>query len=346
MRILATGGAGYVGSAAVRLLISQGHEVIVFDNLSKGHSQSIPAECLVVGDLSDRESLVRTLQENRTEAVMHFAASIAVGESVADPRGYYRNNIGNSLNLLDAMLDTGVKKILFSSTAAVYAPQNDMLNEDSPKSPASPYAFSKYAIERLIQDFSSAYGLGYVILRYFNASGADPTGRYGENHHPETHLIPLVLQVPLGRRNKISIFGNDYDTPDGTCIRDYVHVDDLADAHTRAIVKIEAGQGNIYNIGTGTGHSVLEVIRTAENVVGGKIAYETLERRWGDTARLVAGAEKLKRELGWRPRYTQLSDIVAGAWNWHRLHPDGYGSTATPAGGDCCRCRKAATKQS
>jgi UDP-glucose 4-epimerase len=329
MRILATGGAGYVGSAAVRLLLSHGHTVFVYDNLSKGHRPAVPGDCLVVGDLAERAILARVLKEKQIEAVMHFAASIAVGESVADPRGYYRNNIGNSLNLLEAMQDAGVTKILFSSTAAVYAPQDGVLSEDSPLSPASPYAFSKFAIERLIQDYAAAYGLGYVILRYFNAAGADPEGRYGENHQPETHLIPLVLQAPLGRREKISVFGKDYDTPDGTCIRDYIHVDDLADAHARAIERLQAGQGHIYNIGTGTGHSVLEVIETAEKVVGRKIACEVQPRRWGDTARLVAGSEKLRRELSWQPKYPQLDEIIASAWRWHQSHPDGYGQKIT-----------------
>ncbi len=325
MRILATGGAGYVGSAVVRALINQGHECWAYDNLSKGYCQAVPEGRLIEGDLSEYDKLCRVFKENDIDAVMHFAAYIAVGESVEKPREYYQNNITNSLTLLNAMLDSGITKILFSSTAAVYAPISDgALNEDSPKNPASPYAFSKYAIERLIQDFSQAYGLGYTILRYFNACGADPEGRFGEAHIPETHLIPLVLQVPLGQRDFIGIFGNDYDTPDGTCIRDYIHVDDLADAHIRAVQNVRDGSGSIYNIGTGSGNSVLEVIKAAEAVVGKEIAYKILDRRPGDTDRLVASSYQLRRDLGWTPQYNTLQDIIATAWQWHQSHPHGY----------------------
>jgi UDP-glucose 4-epimerase len=224
------------------------------------------------------------------------------------------------------MQEANIHKIVFSSTAAVYAPITEgALNEDSAKNPDSPYAFSKYAIERLIQDFSAAYGLGYTILRYFNACGASPDGRYGEDHDPETHLIPLVLQVPLGRREKIGVFGNDYNTPDGTCIRDYVHVDDLADAHMRALLAMKKGRGCVYNIGTGNGNSVLEVIRTAEEVTGQKIAYEFLPRRNGDTTRLVASSDRLQKELGWTPAYKNLHAIIESAWQWHSKNPNGYG---------------------
>ncbi len=326
MRILATGGAGYVGSAAVRCLLANGHDVTVYDNLSKGHRQSIPSNILVEGDLAEREKLTATMKDRQIEAVMHFASWIAVGESVEMPREYYRNNIVNSQTLLECMQDTQVGKILFSSTAAVYAPSEEPLNEDSPKNPDSPYAFSKFAVERLIQDFSRAYGLGYTILRYFNASGADPEGKFGEAHEPETHLIPLVLQVPLGKRKEIYVFGDNYDTPDGTCIRDYIHVDDLADAHRRAIDATESGKGATYNIGTGKGNSVLEVIRTAEKVVGKEIATKIVDRRAGDSARLVAGAERLRTELGWQPKYENLEQIVESAWKWHQNHPRGYGS--------------------
>ncbi|MBN1435515.1 MAG: UDP-glucose 4-epimerase GalE [Sedimentisphaerales bacterium] len=325
MRILATGGAGYVGSATVRSLISQGHQVTVYDNLSKGHRASVPAEILITGDIADADQLQQTLTEHQIEAVIHFAAFIAVGESTEHPNIYYQNNIANSLTLLEAMRRTGVQKLLFSSTAAVYAPiETGSLTEDSPKAPDSPYAFSKFAIERMIQDFSQAYGLGYTILRYFNACGADPQGRFGENHNPETHLIPLILQVPLGQRQNIGVFGQDYNTPDGTCIRDYVHVDDLADAHVRAIMAIEPGSSHTYNIGTGQGHSVLEVIQAAEQVVGQKIPHQFLPRRPGDTTRLVAQAQKLRKELAWNPKYTDLKDIIATAWQWHKNHPNGY----------------------
>jgi len=325
MRILATGGAGYVGSAVVRALLAQGHECFVYDNLSKGHRQSVPADRLITGDLADYNLLVETMRDRPIDAVMPFAAFIAVGESVEQPRQYYRNNIANSLTLLESMQDVGVNKMLFSSTAAVFAPAaQGALTEDSPKAPDSPYAFSKYAIERMMQDFSSAYGLGYAILRYFNACGADPDGDFGEAHDPETHLIPLVLQIPLGRRDFIGVFGNDYDTPDGTCIRDYIHVDDLADAHIRAIEAVRPGKGSFYNVGTGTGNSVLEVIQAAQEVVGQKITAKTLPRRPGDNSRLVASSDKLRKELGWQPKYTDIHNIIETAWKWHKSHPVGY----------------------
>lgn len=324
MRVLATGGAGYVGSAAVRYLLGRGHQVWVYDNLSTGHRASVPGECLVEADLADGDRLRAVLTEHKIEAVMHFAGSIAVGESVARPDLYYRNNVAHSLTLLEAMLATQVKRILFSSTAAVYAPSEELLSEDSPLGPVSPYAFSKYAIERFIADFSQAYGLGYAILRYFNASGASADGQYGEDHAPETHLIPLVLAAGMGRREQIGVFGQDYGTPDGTCIRDYVHVEDLADAHLRALEAIEAGRGEVYNIGTGQGHSVLEVIETAQAVLKGPIPKAFMPRREGDVARLVAGAAKLRDQLGWRPKYDDLGSIISTAAGWHRLHPEGY----------------------
>jgi UDP-glucose 4-epimerase len=325
MRILATGGAGFVGSACVRYLLKKGFDVFVYDNLSKGHRGSIPEDVLIEGDLAEGEKVRVVLAENRIEAVMHFAGSIAVGESVEQPRFYYQNNVVNSLELLAAMEDVGVKKIVFSSTAAVYAPVSDgILTEDSPKQPASPYAVSKYGVERMIKDFSAAYGLGYAILRYFNACGASPDGHYGEDHDPETHLIPLVLKTALGQRDKIYVFGKDYDTDDGTCIRDYIHVDDLADAHFRALEAIQPGSGSVYNIGTGTGNSVLEVIQTTQELAGSEIPMEFRERRAGDSTRLVAGAEKLRKELGWQPKYGNLREIIETAWAWHKSHPDGY----------------------
>jgi len=331
MRILAAGGAGFVGSAVVRTLLLRGHEVWVYDNLSTGHPESLPADCLIRGDLSDTKKLTECFKANRIEAVMHFAASIAVGESVEKPRLYYRNNVANSLSLLDALQDSGVQKILFSSTAAVYAPvSKGLLNENSTIDPKSPYAFSKYAIERMIHDFSCAYGLGYTLLRYFNACGGSEHGKFGEDHQPETHLIPLVLQVPLGKREYIAVFGKDYDTPDGTCIRDYIHIDDLADAHVRAVEALQPGDQRTYNIGTGHGNSVLEVIRAAEKVGGQPIPLKIHPRRAGDTTILVAGSEKLQRELGWKPRYTDLESIIESAWQWHKQHPAGY---QTPCSG-------------
>ncbi len=333
MRILATGGAGYVGSAVCRQLleIERGYEVFAYDNLGKGFRRALPEGCLIEGDLDDYSLLSKVLRERQIDVVMHFAASIAVGESVEQPRLYYRNNIANSLNLLEAMLDAGVKRILFSSTAAVYAPiAEGSLAEDDAIAPASPYAVTKYTIEQMIRDFSHAYGLNYRILRYFNACGGSGGGQYGEAHEPETHLIPLVLQVPLGQREFIGVFGDDYNTPDGTCVRDYIHVDDLADAHIRAVESLDTNEiskakaGGIYNIGTGTGNSVLEVIRAAEEVVGEKIPIKMLTRRAGDTDRLVAGAERLRKELGWKPKYDNLRDIIATAWQWHKSHPNGY----------------------
>jgi len=369
MQILATGGAGYVGSTVVRSLLARGHKCLVYDNLTTGHRAAVPADCLIEADLADPDNLRKLLKKHKFDAVIHFAASIAVGESVINPRLYYHNNVANSLNLLEVMVDCHIKRILFSSTAAVYAPVNasvnasvneGLLTEQSPISPASPYAVTKYTIERMIQDFSAAYDMRYMILRYFNACGGDPEGRFGEAHEPETHLIPLVLQVPLGKRDKITVFGRDYDTPDGTCIRDYIHVNDLAAGHIRAlsaltpggddksgsrperdgigstsnnnigstantgINKIGPGRGRVYNIGTGVGHSVLEVIRAAEQVVGRKIPVEFAGRREGDVAHLVAGVEKIKQELGWRPAYQNLRDIIATAWRWHSTHPDGY----------------------
>ncbi len=324
MRILATGGAGYVGSTVLRTLLKRGHECYAYDNLSKGHTQAVPDGYLIEGELSDHDRLVEVFKEKEIEAVMHFGASIAVGESVENPRLYYRNNTVNSLILLEAMQDAGVNRMLFSSTAAVFAPTDGSLNEESVKSPESPYAFSKFSIERMIQDFAKAYGLGFTILRYFNACGADETGNYGEAHIPETHLIPLVLQVPLGQREFIGVFGDDYDTPDGTCVRDYIHVSDLADAHIRAVQAVEPGKGNFFNIGTGTGNSVMEVIRATQEVVGEKIAVKMLDRRPGDTARLVASSKKLQDELGWKPEFTDIKDIIASAWQWHKSHPNGY----------------------
>lgn len=327
MRILATGGAGYVGSTVVRTLLQRGHEVYAYDNLCKGFKESVPAGRLIIGDINDYHKLCTVFKEKQIEAVMHFASYIAVGESCEKPREYYDNNIAASLNLLDAMMDSGVKKMLFSSTAAVFAPLGDndpALTEDSPKAPDSPYAFSKFALERIIDHYSKAYGLGFTILRYFNACGAEHDGRFGEAHDPETHLIPLVLQVPLKQREFIGVFGNDYPTPDGTCIRDYIHVEDLADAHVRAIEAVMPGKADYFNIGTGNGNSVLEVIKAAEEVCGCEIPVKFMPRRSGDTSRLVAGADKLRKQLGWTPKYTDIKKIIETAWNWHKSHPKGY----------------------
>lgn len=328
MRILVTGGAGYVGGFAARHLLASGHDVVVLDNLCTGHREAVPEEILIIGDIGERAVLDRVLSEHRIEAVMHFAASAYVGESVRDPRSYYRNNVVNTLTLLEAMQDQGVTRLVFSSTCAIYAETEQMpLAEDSARDPASPYAFSKLAIERMITDFSRAYGLDYVLLRYFNAAGASPDGSHGEDHRPETHLLPLALQTVLGQRDKLEVYGKDYPTPDGTCIRDYVHVEDLAQAHELAIrttTDARPETGRIFNIGTGTGHSVLEVLRTLERVTGKPIPFDMAPRRPGDTARLVASSERIRKELGWKPRYEELDRIAASAWEWHRTHPEGY----------------------
>ena len=328
MRILVTGGAGYVGGFAARHLLASGHDVVVLDNLCTGHREAVPEEILIIGDIGERAVLDRVLSEHRIEAVMHFAASAYVWESVRDPRSYYRNNVVNTLTLLEAMQDQGVTRLVFSSTCAIYAETEQMpLAEDSARDPASPYAFSKLAIERMITDFSRAYGLDYVLLRYFNAAGASPDGSHGEDHRPETHLLPLALQTVLGQRDKLEVYGKDYPTPDGTCIRDYVHVEDLAQAHELAIrttTDARPETGRIFNIGTGTGHSVLEVLRTLERVTGKPIPFDMAPRRPGDTARLVASSERIRKELGWKPRYEELDRIAASAWEWHRTHPEGY----------------------
>jgi UDP-glucose-4-epimerase GalE len=326
MRILVTGGAGYIGSHAVRLLLARGHEVWVYDNLSFGHRSAVPAERLVVGDLAETDRLDQTLVQHRIEAVMHFAAFAYVGESVRDPGKYYRNNVVNTLLLMECLRRAGVQRFVFSSTCATYGiPQQVPITEDEPQKPINPYGAGKLVVEWALRDYAAAYGWGFAALRYFNASGASPDGTIGEDHEPETHLIPLVLQSILGLRAHVEIFGTDYPTPDGTCIRDYIHVDDLAEAHLLALEKLESGKGLHYNIGTGRGYSVREVIRTAEEVTGKKVPVKEGPRRAGDPPALVAAADKVQRELGWRARYAELRPIIETAWNWHRRHPRGYG---------------------
>jgi UDP-glucose 4-epimerase len=328
VNILVTGGAGYVGSATARRLIASGHEVVVLDDLSQGHRGAVPGDVLVVGRVDDAELVRRLVRERGCEAVLHFAASTYVGESVENPRLYYTNNVAGTLALLGALVDSGVSRIVFSSTCAIYGETAEMpLSEASPAAPESPYAFTKYAIERMIGDFSRAYGLRYALLRYFNAAGASADGRHGEDHDPETHLIPIVLQTLLGQRDQVRVFGDDYPTSDGTCVRDYVHVDDLAVAHERALAwsADRPPGGSVFNLGTGHGHSVLDVIRAVEAVTGRKVPWEMAERRPGDTARLVAAADRAHAELSWSPRYTCLEETVETAWRWHESQPDGYG---------------------
>jgi UDP-glucose-4-epimerase GalE len=325
MAILVVGGAGYIGSHAVRALERAGHEVWVFDNLSQGHAQAVPAGRLVEGDLLDRAALERVLHDRRIDAVMHFAAFTSVPESVADPARYYRNNLAGTLTLLDAMRDRGVGRIVFSSTAAVYGvPEVVPIPETAPTRPINPYGFTKLAMEQALADYARAYRLGYAVLRYFNACGASGDATIGEDHTPETHLIPIALQVALGQREHLAVYGTDYPTADGTCVRDYIHVDDLADAHVLALARIESGRGLTYNVGTGVGASVRQVLEAARRVTGRPIAAVEHPRRAGDPPVLVASADAIRNDLGWSPRYTAIDAIVASAWKWHESHPRGY----------------------
>jgi len=325
MRILVTGGAGYIGSHAVRLFLARGHDVWVYDNLSMGHRASVPADRLVEGDLSEQQRLDHVLVMHRIEAVVHFAAFAMVGESVTHPAKYYQNNLVNTLNLLEAMRRHRIGRIVFSSTCATYGvPEQVPITEEEKQVPINPYGNTKLAVEHALADYAAAYGWGFAALRYFNAAGAAPDGSIGEDHDPETHLIPIVLQAVLGQRPAVEVFGTDYPTPDGTCIRDYIHVDDLADAHLLALEALGPGKALRYNLGTGRGYSVREVIRAAEEVTGKKVPVKEGPRRAGDPPALVAGADKVRRELGWKPRYTELRSVVETAWNWHRTHPKGY----------------------
>lgn len=325
MRVLVTGGAGYIGSHAVRLLAGARHDVWAYDNLSLGHRRAVPDGLLIEGQLSDRPRLVEVLRERRIEAVMHFAAFASVGESVSDPARYYENNVVASLNLLEAMRAAGVMRMVFSSTTATYGvPERVPITEDEPQRPINPYGFAKLVVERALADYAAAYGLGYAALRYFNAAGASADGALGEDHDPETHLIPIVLEVALNKRSHVTIFGDDYPTPDGTCIRDYVHVDDLGAAHVLALEKLAAGQGLKLNLGTSQGNSVLEVIEACRRVTGHAIPTQIGPRRPGDPPTLVADSQLAQRVLGWRPRYTDIESIVRTAWQWHASHPRGY----------------------
>ncbi len=328
MNILVTGGAGYVGSHAVRLLLQSGHDVTVYDNLSRGHRTAVPAGRLVEGELADRAKLADVLREKQIEAVMHFAAFALVGESVADPALYYENNVVAALSLLEAMRSVGVKKFIFSSTTATYGePAKMPITEDFPQQPINPYGFTKLVLEHALADYAHAYGWGYAALRYFNASGASPAGDLGEDHDPESHLIPIVLQVALGQRDAITIFGDDYPTPDGTCIRDYIHVDDLAAAHLKSLEKLSPGVELKLNLGTGQGQSVRQVIDACRRVTGQAIPENIGARRPGDPPELVADSSRARRVLDWQPQYTDIEQIVRTAWNWHQHHPHGYATT-------------------
>jgi UDP-glucose 4-epimerase len=320
MKIFVTGGAGYIGSHMVAVLGEKGHDIMVYDNLSTGHRDALLYGALTVGDLSDRELLRRTLRTFKPDAVMHFAAFIQVGESVREPIKYYANNTANAITLLSAMRGESIRNFIFSSTAAVYGhPKNSPLNETEPVSPINPYGWSKAFVERALEDLSHAGDFRYIALRYFNAAGADPAARIGERHDPETHLIPLVLKAAKGERERVSIHGTDYPTPDGTCIRDYIHVMDLADAHVLALEHLVAGgRSDVFNCGYGHGYSVREVMNVARSVTGIGFPITESKRREGDPPVLVAESSKIRKTLGWKPRYDDLDYIVRTAWEWEK----------------------------
>ncbi|MGO9445579.1 MAG: UDP-glucose 4-epimerase GalE [Thiobacillaceae bacterium] len=316
--ILVVGGAGYIGSQMVKHLLNNGCRVTTFDNLSTGHRNAVLGGTLVVEDLANAGALDALFRNDHFDAVMHFASFIQVGESVVDPAKYYANNVANTLNLLNAMVAHGVQRFIFSSTAAVYGePQYNPIDESHPKEPISPYGRSKWMVEQFLQDYARAYGLRFIALRYFNAAGADPDGQLGERHDPETHLIPLVLQAASNRRPHISVFGRDYETPDGTCIRDYIHVVDLCEAHWLALGALLAGSPSaVYNLGNGQGFSVQQVINAAREVTGRDITVVDAPRREGDPARLVSDATQALRALGWQPTRFDLNTIIEDAWRW------------------------------
>ncbi|MBE5039363.1 UDP-glucose 4-epimerase GalE [Ructibacterium gallinarum] len=327
MAVLVCGGAGYIGSHTVAELLQRGEEVVVVDNLQKGHKKAVLGGRLMIGDLRDSAFMDTVFRENDIEAVMQFAADSLVGESVEEPLKYYKNNVVSTLSLLEKMREYHVSRIVFSSTAATYGePQNIPIMETDLTQPTNPYGETKLAVEKMLKWCSSAYGIQYTALRYFNAAGAHPSGQIGEDHTPESHLIPIILQTALGKREKIFIFGDDYPTPDGTCVRDYIHVTDLAQAHILALEKMrQDGKSGIYNLGNGNGFSVKEMVELARQVTGCKIPAEIAKRRSGDPAVLVASAEKAQKELDWKPQYTSAHAIIESAWNWHLHHPDGFG---------------------
>lgn len=327
MAVLVCGGAGYIGSHAVQELLDQNEEVVVIDNLQKGHVEALPENAkFYEGDIRNPELLDVIFSENEIDAVMHFAANSLVGESMQIPLEYYDNNVAGAITLLQAMVKHGVKHIVFSSTAATYGePKEIPIPETAETNPTNTYGETKLAIEKMLKWTEEAHGIRYVVLRYFNVAGAHPNGKIGEDHHPETHLIPIILQVALGKREHISIFGDDYDTPDGTCIRDYIHVMDLVDAHILALKKLrETDTSGTYNLGNGNGFSVKEVIETARKVTGHPIPAVVAPRRPGDPAKLVASSELAQKELGWKPKYASLEVIIESAWNWFKAHPNGY----------------------
>lgn len=334
MKIFVTGGAGYVGSHAVRALCNAGHEVVVFDNLSKGHAQAVDDRAsLVIGDLSDTQILEDTLMGQGFDGVMHFAAYADVNESVQNPGLYYENNVVNSVRLLAAMQRAEINRLVFSSTCATYGePEKCPITEDIPQNPINPYGRTKLAMEWAMRDAADAWGLGATALRYFNASGAAEDGTIGEDHDPETHLIPIVLQVALGQRDGVKIFGIDYPTPDGTCVRDYIHVDDLASAHVLAIESQPAATFRSYNVGTGQGTSVREIIEAARAVTGHPIPADNAPRRDGDPPSLYANPSKIKTELHWSPQHTNIKTIIESAWRWHASNQCGFPQRSSDVG--------------
>lgn len=322
MKILVVGGAGYIGSVCAELLLDEGHNVSIFDNLSEGHRAALDSRAdFIEGDLQDRQLIEITLAKQKPDAVMHFAANALVGESMQNPSKYFRNNVANGLNLLDAMVAASVGKIIFSSTCAIFGPPEKLpIEEATPKRPINPYGESKLTFEKILRWYDQIHGVKFVSLRYFNAAGA--SANFGEDHRCETHLIPNVLKVALGEKENVEIFGTDYETPDGTCIRDYIHIIDLAQAH---ILALGSPKSEFYNLGTGGGASVRQVIDSCRKVTGRKIDVLEKPRRPGDPPRLIATSEKIKRELGWRPRFQSLDAIIESAWKWHQRFPKGYG---------------------
>lgn len=342
MAVLVTGGAGYIGSHAVQRLLAEGERVVALDNLSVGHAEAIDALrgvsdgrlTFVEADIGDRGAVRSAIRDNDVDAVMHFAALAQVGESVEHPLRYYRNNTASALTMIEEAIDAGVERFIFSSTCATYGEPGEEhvpIGEDCPQRPISPYGMSKLHVEHMLRDATAAAAragrpFGFAALRYFNVAGSDPEGLIGEDHDPETHLIPVIIQAALGKREAITIFGEDYPTPDGTCIRDYIHVCDLVDAHVQVMRALKAGDARAYNLGIGKGHSVREVIDSVRRVTGREFEVRSGERRPGDPPRLFARPDRIREELGWSASVTSLDDIVATAWNWFRHHPDGYGS--------------------
>ncbi len=326
MKILVTGGAGYIGSHVVRALLAAGHEPVVLDNLDRGHIKSIPTGVkFYKKDISDCD-IVQLLQDEKIDGIMHFAAHSQVGESMVKPDIYYKNNVLGSMALIDAAKEAGVKAFVFSSTAATYGePDIVPIVETMPTEPTNVYGRTKLMIEQILRDYATVYDMEFVALRYFNAAGASPEGIIGEDHMPETHLIPLIIKAALGKREAVYIFGTDYPTADGTCVRDYIHVNDLASAHILAMEYLEkGGKSEIFNLGTGHGYSVKEIIDTVKEVTGRDFTVHIGERRPGDPATLVASSEKIQKKLGWKPKYSSIENIIKDAWNWHSHHPEGY----------------------